>query len=207
MILDQDQVGSRERGLNPSFADCDQALIEDCPPGAAGQKSLVPTSLPEGQPAALVAEATELVAPQQSSGPDFMQSIYDTWGYVSNHKSEAAGVAITAVVATAAAAYFKPWTLLPGVGGAVENIGTRLMGANAAETLISAGIPITAESRAAARTAAALGFSPIERAVAINGTRFGVIPSAESLILNGTPITAENRRLAARGLLRLLTDR
>lgn len=191
MILDQEQAGSQERGLNLSFAACGQALIGDC----------------IRQPAAPVAEATEVVAPQQAAGPDFMQAIYDTWGYASNSKLEAAGVAITTMAATAAAAYFKPWKLLPVVGAGLENIGTRLMGANAAETLISAGIPITAESRAAARTAAALGLSPIEQAAAINGTRFGINPSAESLLLNGTPITAENRRLAARGLLRPLTDR
>lgn len=159
------------------------------------------------EPAARVAEATELVTPQQAAGPDFMQSIYDTWGYASNNKLEVAGMAITTMAATAAVAYFKPWKLLPAVGGGLENAGTRLFGANATEALISTGLPITPESRAAARAAAALGLSPIEQAAAINGTRFGSSSTAESLLLNGIPITPENRRLAARGLLRSLTDR
>lgn len=136
----------------------------------------------EALQSAQAADASVFRAPlaeQQQHG--VMGAINDAWGYASNHKLETTAIAATAAAATAAIVYCKPWRLVQAAAGeAGENVGTRLLGANATERLVAAGMPITAETRAA---------------VAAGLAKSGAVP-AESLVFKGVAITAENRAIA-----------
>lgn len=128
----------------------------------------------EASKAAQAGDASVFRAPKQEEQHGVLGAINDAWSFANNHKVETAGVALTAAAATAALVYFKPWKLL--AGGAAETAASKLVGVNATERLVAAGMPITAETRAAAAAGLA-----------------GRGAATESLLLTGIPITAENR--------------
>lgn len=145
---------------------------------------------------------TTNIAPVEQSG--IASAINDAWGYAKEHKVEVGVAAAGAIAGTVALAYLKPWKYLaPMVGSNTEA---------ATAKLVASGIPITAESRAAAmlglnRSLAgdvealvtrSIPINPETRAAAAAGLN-RIAPATDALIKSGIPITAETRAAMAAG--------